>query len=65
LDRRLFFKVFGVVAVLVILTFVILNRTNVAYTNTDIVGASISSIIFSYLLHLWLLPGEEPPEEGE
>ena len=68
---RIFWKVLIVVAALVVLTFVILVKfTDYTRTTTDTVGATITGIIFSYLLHLWMLPAEhlhpdEQDDEGE
>ncbi|MHC4695943.1 MAG: hypothetical protein ACYTFA_04275 [Planctomycetota bacterium] len=55
----IFWKVIVVVAVLVVLTFVILVKfTEYERTRMDTGGAIITGIIFSYLLHLWMLPAE-------
>lgn len=63
---RIFWTVLAIVATLTVLTFVILVKfTEYERTTTDTVGATISGIIFSYLLHLWLLPGDYPPEEDD
>ncbi|MBI4718253.1 MAG: hypothetical protein HY763_10645 [Planctomycetes bacterium] len=60
---RIFWTVLAIVAALTVLTFFILvNFTEYKRTTTDTVGATISGIIFSYLVHLWLLPGDYPPE---
>jgi hypothetical protein len=65
---RIFWKVFAVVAVLVVAAWVLIPRlTSYQITPADYGGSSISAIIFSYLLHLWLLPYEgadDPPQSG-
>lgn len=63
-EGRIFWKVFTAVAVAIVLAFVLFERfSDYERTTTDIVGSTISGILFSYLVHLWLLPGEEPPDE--
>lgn len=63
---RIFWTVFAIVAVLVILVFIILVRfASYHRTTTDTVGAAISAIIFSYLVHLWVLPGDHPYDDEE
>lgn len=64
----IFWTVLVIVAVLAVLTFVLLAKfTEYERTTTDMVGTTISSILFAYLLHLWLLPAEylHPDEEYE
>ncbi len=65
---RIFWKVFAVVVVLLVTAWLVIPRViDYQITAADYVGSSISSIIFSYLVHLWLLPyGEphEPPKDG-
>ncbi len=62
----IFWKVFAVVVSLVVLTWFILARFELyERTTTDTVGSAISSVIFSYLVHLWLLPPEYMPGEDE
>ncbi len=61
---RIFWTVLVVVAVLVVGSFVVLGRfTDYERTTTDVVGSAISGVIFSYLVHLWLLPGDSGPDE--
>jgi len=65
---RIFWKVFALVAILIVLTFFIFIRfTEYERTVTDTVGATISGLIFVYLVHLWLLPAEylHPEEETD
>lgn len=61
---RLFWTVLVIVAVLIVGTFVVLGRfTEYERTTTDMVGSSISGIIFSYLVHLWMIPGDPGSDE--
>lgn len=61
---RIFWTVLLIVAVLIVATFAILPKfTSYERTTTDMVGAAISGLIFSYLVHLWLLPGDADPDE--
>ncbi len=62
----IFWKVLVSVAVLIVLTFVVFVKfTDYKRTGTDTGGAAITGLIFSYLVHLWMLPAEElhPDEE--
>ena len=62
----IFWKVIVAVAVLVVAIFVILVKfTDYERTTTDTVGATITGIIFSYLLHLWMLPAERLHPDDE
>lgn len=59
---RIFWKILPVVAVLVVLGFWVSLKLFDDYnevTNADKVGSTISAILLSYLLHLWMLPAEE------
>lgn len=59
----LFFKTLVVVIILVVLTwFVIVRFFGYAMTAADYGGTTISTILFAYLVHLWMLPGG-PPED--
>jgi hypothetical protein len=61
---RIFFKVLAAVLIFLLAVYGFCRWTGYyEVTTTDIVGASMSGLIFCYLVHLWLLPGEEPPEE--
>ena len=69
---RIFWKVLAIVVILVVLIFAIfIVFTDYELTRTDVVGSLISLLILSYLVHLWLLPGEhaqsydEPAPHGE
>ncbi|MFQ5462203.1 MAG: hypothetical protein ACE5E5_06200 [Phycisphaerae bacterium] len=60
---RLFWKILPAVFVLVVLTFWIAVRFfDYEMTNADYGGSFISGIIFSYLLHLWMLPADAYPD---
>ena len=55
----IFWKVLFVVAFLVVATFYLFIRfTDYERTVTDTVGATLSGLILTYLLHLWMLPAE-------
>lgn len=61
---RIFWPVIVVVAVLIVAAFALFAHfTDYERTTTDMVGSSISGVIFSYLVHLWLLPGDVGPDE--
>lgn len=56
---RIFWTVLIIVAVLIVVTFALFAKySDYERTTTDVVGSTISGIIFSYLVHLWLLPGD-------
>ena len=54
----LFAKVLGVVLALVGVAFVLVVKIQGALAARDIVGAFISALIGSYLIHVWLLPAD-------
>jgi len=59
---RLFWRILPAVFVLVVLTFWIAVRFfDYEMTNADYGGSFISGVIFSYLLHLWMLPADAYP----
>ena len=63
---RIFWAVLAVVVVLVVLAFgYFLVFTDYELATRDIVGSLISLLIFSYLVHLWLLPGEYAEADDE
>ena len=63
-DRAIFWKVFLIVMALVVLTFFILFKfSSYHLTNADRFGSLLSATIFSYLVHLWLLPPEYDDED--
>lgn len=59
----LFFKTLFVVIVLVIAAwFVIVRFFGYTMIAADYGGSAISTVLFSYLVHLWLLPGGPPDD---
>ena len=63
---RVFWKVLAVVFILVVLAFAyFLGYTDYELATRDIVGSLISLVILSYLVHLWLLPGEHAQPQDE
>jgi len=55
----LFWKTLGVVLAVVILAWwLVVRLTGYEITPADYGGTTISTILFSYLIHLWLLPSE-------
>ena len=62
----IFWKVFVVVALLVVAAWLLIPRlTAYQITAADYGGSSISAVIFSYLVHLWLLPPEGQRPDGD
>ncbi len=61
---RVFFKVFVGVLVLLAAYLVLTKWITGALPVRDIVGASISAVLLAYLVHLWLIPGGEPPDDS-
>jgi len=68
----LFFKTLAIVAVLVVLTWwLVLNVFYPDYNEgkgmspADYGGTTISSILFAYLVHLWLMPIDDYPEDAD
>ena len=65
-DRAIFWKVFLIVMALLVLTFYVLFKfSGYQLTNADRFGSLLSATIFSYLIHLWLLPPEYDDEDFE
>ncbi len=63
---RIFWKALAAVAILVAIAWaVIVKVIDYEMTNADYGGSAISAIIFAYLVHLWLLPEEDSPPDGE
>lgn len=63
---RVFWIVLPVVFILVIAAFFVAVRFfDYSITRADYGGAFISAVIFSYLLHLWLLSPEYPASDEE
>ena len=76
LDFGVFWKTLAVVVVLVVAAWWVAIRFEFyeAMTPADYVGTTISTILFAYLLHLWILPadvlrgnntGDEEPKENQ
>ena len=63
----LFFKTLAVVIVLVVGTWVLVLKMGwyEAMTPADYGGTVISSILLAYLVHLWLMPLDELPEDAD
>lgn len=63
-EKGLFWKCLITVYVLVVVAWVLIVRfSDYEMTNADYVGSFISATIFSYLIHLWLLPGDHEYDE--
>ena len=63
---RIFWKVLAAVVILVALAWaVIVIVTDYKITAADYGGSVICTIIFAYLVHLWLLPEEDSPPDGD
>ena len=63
---RIFWKILPTIVVLVVAGFwIAVKFFDYEMTNADYGGSTISAIIFSYLLHLWMLPGEFHAEDAE
>ena len=60
LDFGIFWKTLLVIVVLVITAWWVAIRFEFydAMTPADYVGTTISTILFSYLVHLWILPAD-------
>ncbi len=62
----LFGKTFAVMVVLVVLTWWLVTKiTGYVITPADYGGTIISTILFTYLVHLWLLPSEHLDRDDE
>ncbi len=63
-NRAIFWATFGSVLALLVLTFYVLFKfTSYQLTNPDLFGSLMSATIFSYLVHLWMLPGVYDDED--
>ena len=63
---RIFCKVLVVVVVVVVASWYLIPKlTGYEIEPQDYGGSAISGLIFAYLVHLWLLPQEGPPSDGE
>ena len=55
----LFWKTFAVVVVLVVLAWwLVVKFSDYEMTPADFGGTTISTVLFTYLIHLWMLPSE-------
>lgn len=62
----LFWKTFAItVAVVVFTWWLVIRLTGYEITPADYGGTTISTILFSYLVHLWLLPSEQLHSDDE
>ncbi len=60
----LFWKTFVVVVILVVVTwFLVVRFGGYRMTAADYGGTTISTVLFAYLVHLWLMPGG--PHDGQ
>ena len=63
---KVFFAVLAAVALVLVVVFWIVKKVAGEVTTTDLVGGSISSVIFAYFVHLWLIPNQQGPNrEGK
>jgi len=60
---KTFVKVLAVVLLLVAIGFAIVIWIAGKISTTDVVGTLISAVIFAYLVHLYLIPGEDQPPD--
>jgi len=59
----LFFKTLFVVAILVVIAwYVIVKFFGYEITAADYGGSTISTVLFAYLVHLWMMPGDPPDD---
>ncbi|MEK6674432.1 MAG: hypothetical protein AABZ47_02120 [Planctomycetota bacterium] len=58
---KAFFIVFAIVTTLLLTGFLVAQRLTGELALRDIIGASLSALIFTYLVHLWLLPADDSP----
>ena len=56
---RLFLKVLAATLTLVVIGFAIALKVYGEITRLDVCGSLISALVFSYMVHLWLMPPEE------
>ena len=62
----LFLKSLIVVIILVVVTwFLVVRLSGYQMTAADYGGTTISTVLFAYLVHLWLMPGEGPHERQD
>jgi len=65
LEKPVFFKVLAVVVVLLVVGLGLEKWYYGELPVRDIVGATISSVIFAYLVHLWMIPGGQVPDDSD
>ena len=57
---RIFWKVFAVIVVLLVASWYLIPLViDYEITSADYGGSSITAVILSYLVHLWILPGPD------
>jgi len=64
LAPRVFVKVLVVILVALGIAYVTVIWIAGSISTTDVVGSAISAILFAYLVHLWLVPGGPPGDQG-
>ncbi len=62
---RIFWKVLLVVVGLLLASWFLIPGTGYEITSADYGGSSITALILSYLVHLWLLPGPDSPPNDD
>ncbi len=64
--KGLFWTTLVIVFVLIVVAWkLILRYTDYEMIGADYGGSLISGVLFSYLVHLWMLPGEYDDEDAE
>jgi len=62
----LFWKTFAVVVALVVLAWWLVAKfSDYEMTPADYGGTTISTVLFTYLIHLWMLPSEQLHHDEE
>ena len=62
----IFWKTLAVVVLAVVITwYLVVKISGYVITPADYGGTTISTILFSYLVHLWLLPSEQLHHDDE
>ena len=63
---RIFWKVFGVIFVLLVASWLLIPRvTGYEIESQDYGGSSICAPILAYLIHLWLIPGKRADSQED
>lgn len=60
---RIYWKIFAIVFILLGIGWAVTIWIYESITRTDMVGSVISALLLTYLVHLWLLPPEETPDD--